>query len=151
MIPRFLIMLFRIALGAVFIFGSMDKILFPGEFALAVFRYQILPHFLINPVAITLPWLELTAAIAVVFSYRFRDAAATIILVLLAVFTAGILVNLIRGADIACGCMTTSPVEDVISWTHVIRNMGYMLMTGVVLGEDRLFKHRGRVTPRISV
>ena len=45
----------RIVLGAVFIAASYNKILDPEAFAVAIFRYQILPGVLINLAALALP------------------------------------------------------------------------------------------------
>ncbi len=47
----------RLFLGGVFIYASVDKILHPGDFARAVYNYQILPDGLINLTALALPWL----------------------------------------------------------------------------------------------
>lgn len=139
--PRYLIMMCRVVLGVIFLLACVEKILFPHDFAMAIFRYRLLPHSTINLAAITLPWMELTAAIAIIFSCRFRDAAAALIFGMLLAFTLGIAINLIRGLEIACGCTTTAPTEDLISWGHVLRNLGYMFLALVVLKEDWLI-HR---------
>ncbi len=143
--PRYLIMMCRLVLGVIFLLACVEKILFPHDFAMAIFRYRLLPHSAINPVAITLPWMELTAAMAIIFSYRFRDAASALILGMLTVFTLGIAINLIRGLEIACGCTTTAPTEDLISWGHVFRNLGYMFLAVIVLKEEWLLT---RLHPR---
>ncbi len=143
--PRFLFIACRIALGVIFLIACLEKILFPYDFALAIFRYRLLPHSAVNLVAITLPWMEFAAAVAIMLSYRFRDAAAALMLGMLGAFTIGIAVNLVRGVDIACGCMTTAPTEDMITWGHVIRNLGYMFLALVVLREEWLI---GRLNPR---
>ncbi len=128
----------RVLLGVVFLVACAHKILFPADFALSVFRYQILPAPLINMTAITLPWMELVAAVLIVFSVRFKDAAAVLFLAMLTVFTAAIIFNLMRGLDVACGCFTTSADADPMGWGNVFRNLGYMFLALVVLNEQRI-------------
>ena len=134
--PQHLILASRVFLGVVFLIACVEKILFPGYFALAIFRYRILPDMLVNPTALALPWMEFWAALGIMFTYRFRRASAAVLLALLAAFTAGIAFNLLRGVEIACGCTTTSAVVDYISWGHVARNLGYMFLAGLILKEE---------------
>ncbi len=141
---RFILIACRVLLGVVFLIACIHKILFPEAFALSIFRYQILPNALINVTAITLPWVELVAALAVMFSLRFKDAAATLILLMLAVFTVAMTFNILRGLDVACGCFSSSPDADVLGWGNVIRNLGYMFIAGVVLFEDSLRQRLGQ-------
>ena len=49
----------RLYLGGVFVGASLYKIALPYEFALSIATYQILPLEVINPFALTLPWIEL--------------------------------------------------------------------------------------------
>jgi len=53
----------RFILGSVFIYAAIDKIAHPQAFSEAVYKYQILPEFLLNLTAIILPWLELCIAL----------------------------------------------------------------------------------------
>ncbi|NTV35047.1 MAG: DoxX family membrane protein, partial [Deltaproteobacteria bacterium] len=54
-----LIALLRVALGAVFIVASLDKIENPEAFATTIANYRFLPYKFINGMAIVLPWLEI--------------------------------------------------------------------------------------------
>lgn len=128
----------RVLLGVVFLIACVHKILFPADFALAIFRYHILPSPLINVTAITLPWMEFVAALAVMFSVRFKDAAATLFLAMLTVFTGAMTYNIMRGLDISCGCFSTSAEADPLGWGNVFRNLGYMFLATVVLCEERI-------------
>ena len=135
---RILFIACRVLLGMVFITACIHKIIFPQEFALSIYRYQVLPDALVNLSAITLPWIELVLAMAIMFSPRFKDGAALSMAVLLAVFTAAIIFNLLRGLDISCGCFSSDASAGVISWGHVLRNVGYLFLTGVVLFEENI-------------
>ena len=80
-----LLLVARLIVGAVFIYVSIDKILHPAAFATAVYNYQILPGFLLNPTAIVLPWLELILGLFLVIGL-FREGSVCIAMVLMLVF-----------------------------------------------------------------
>lgn len=123
----------RLVLAGVFLAAAVPKILSPHDFALAVFRYQILPDSLVNLMGIYLPWVELTAALALLVP-RWSDGAALVLFVLLAVFAVAISVNLVRGVDMACGCFTTDPDADRIGWINVVRNVVLMGLAVIAAG-----------------
>ena len=51
-------MVLRLALGGIFLYASIDKIIHPRAFAEIIFNYHLLPDQLINVMALILPWLE---------------------------------------------------------------------------------------------
>jgi uncharacterized membrane protein YphA (DoxX/SURF4 family) len=122
----------RLILAVIFLLASAPKIITPHEFAIAVFRYQLLPDAAINLTAIFLPWIELVAAIAILFP-RAGDGAAAILFGLLAVFTAAISIDLARGIDISCGCFTLDADAGPIGWWEVARDVGLLTVAGFVL------------------
>ena len=123
-----LILLLRAVFAAVFIAAALPKILAPHDFAVAVFRYQILPYALVNVVALFLPWLELVTGWALIVAPRWRDAAFTILLGMLVVFTVAIGINLHRGIDIACGCFTLKPGARHMGWWNIGRNLALLVL-----------------------
>lgn len=124
----------RWVLAAVFAGAAVPKILSPHDFAVAVFRYQMLPYPWVNLVALCLPWLELLCAVALVAAPRWRDAALTIVLGMLLVFTAAIAFNLYRGIDIACGCFTVKPGARHMGWWNLGRN-AVLILAGLLAWE----------------
>ena len=125
-IKRFVAIAARWILGLVFLVAAIPKIVAPHDFARVVFHYQMVPYPLVSLVGIYLPWLELVAALALLFVPRFRDAAAWILLGLLLVFTAAIAANLVRGIDIACGCFSVDPKTGHLGAWNLIRN-GFLI------------------------
>lgn len=122
----------RLILAAIFLLASVPKIIAPHEFAIAVFRYQLLPDAAINLLAIFLPWIELVAAIAILIP-RTSAASAAILFGLLIVFTAAISIDLVRGIDISCGCFTLNADAGPIGWWEVVRDIGLLAVAGFVL------------------
>lgn len=95
--------LWRLPLGAVFIYAAWEKILDPAFFAATIHNYRLLPTSVIAPLAIALPWLEMVAGIMVTIGV-WKRAAALILGVLLAAFMLAVGYNLARGLDFECGC-----------------------------------------------
>ena len=103
-----IVLLFRLILGITFIYASLDKIANPDQFARIIYNYHILPRFLINIYAVTLPWVELFAGLFLIFGV-FTESASLLICFLLSVFIVAISINLFRGVNLNCGCFSTNP------------------------------------------
>lgn len=93
-------------LGCVFVVASWHKIMDPPDFAKIVYNYRVVPPFLINLMAIYLPWLELLAGLALIFGVLQRGAAL-VVGGLALVFIAALSLNLWRGHPTICGCFDT--------------------------------------------
>lgn len=132
-LPRWVPIFCGISVGLLFLFSGLGKIISPDEFALALFRYHMLPAFLVNIFAIWMGWLELTAALAVLVWPRSWRAGLLAILFMLLIFSAAIGLNLARGLDIACGCFNTSRAAAPMGWWSLLRNLGLILLTVIAL------------------
>ncbi len=128
--------IFRWAVGLIFIYASMDKLFHPSAFTVAVYNYKILPGGLINLVAITLPWLELVCGILLIMGL-FPRAAALILSLLLVVFFFALSISLYRGIDISCGCFTVSTAAEKINVTYMVRDVLVLAMSFQILCFDR--------------
>jgi uncharacterized membrane protein YphA (DoxX/SURF4 family) len=127
------LLLARLALGGIFIYSSADKILHPGDFARAVYNYQILPRALINLAAIALPWAELALGLCLVTGVWLPGAALFTNLLLWAFFAA-LLVNQVRGIDVHCGCFSSRPdpaSPPPTAW-YLVRDSVFLLLGGSV-------------------
>ncbi|NMB77122.1 MAG: DoxX family membrane protein [Myxococcales bacterium] len=127
----------RLYLGWVFLYACWHKLLHPGDFALDIATYQILPLSLVNLMAIVLPWLELIAGGLLVIGFRTR-AAALCILGMMAMFSVAIAIAVARGQEMSCGCFASQGLkEDPISWLTVLRDLGWTALAAYVLVFDR--------------
>jgi hypothetical protein len=92
-----------IVLAIAFLAAGVLKIADPAVFAVSIARLRMIPMEAVGAVAILLPWIEVTAAVAL-FVPKYRDAAAKLILGLLGAFTLILSIALLRGAAGSCGC-----------------------------------------------
>lgn len=113
--------------------SGFQKILYPADFALAVYRFHLLPGFAVNIVSLWVQWLEAVCAVCLLFVPKFRVAALWVSLVLLVLFTGGIAANLIRGSAFSCGCFSASPLAKPMDWLSVWRNMALALLAVLAL------------------
>ena len=125
----------RIAVGLVFAVSGLAKIGDVSAFALQVHNFRMVPVWSDNLVAMTLPWIELVAALALVLGIRPR-AAALITTVLMAAFTIAVGVALARGLDIECGCFGTADATRV-GFVKLLQNAGLFLLSWIALLQPR--------------
>lgn len=118
---------------AAVLLSGYHKILYPAEFALAVYRFHLLPGSVVNLVSLYIPWVEVACAICLLFVPKYRVAVLWIVLVLLAVFTAGIAINLLRGSAFACGCFSRSALDKPMDWWGALRNVALILLVVLAL------------------
>jgi hypothetical protein len=125
--------LFASILIGVLLLSGYHKILYPDYFALVVFRFQLLPEFLVNITALYLAWLEIICAVCLLAIPRLRAPALWITLALLCLFTGGIIISLLRDSSFSCGCFSASPLAKPMNWLNVARNGGLIFLTAMAL------------------
>ena len=97
----------QLIIGLVFIAAALPKIGDPQSFSLAVHNFRLLPLFMENLVALSLPWIELVAGLAMVFGVRAR-AGGLLTSAMMIAFTVAVAIAMARGLDVECGCFGTS-------------------------------------------
>ena len=119
----------QILLGLLFLIASLAKIVDVTSLASQVHNFHLLPFWSEHLVAMTLPWIELVAGLALVLGIRAR-AGAWLLGVLLAGFTAGIVLAMARGLNFECGCFGTADGTRV-GWTKLGENLGMLALAAV--------------------
>lgn len=125
----------RLVVGGVFVVAGGLKAMHPAEFAVAVGHYRLLPLAGDNLVALTLPWVEVTAGLFVLAGVWLR-AAALVIALLTAGFMVAILSALARGLNIECGCFGTVDGRP-IGVTSLALDTGLMALAGWLVRRTR--------------
>lgn len=120
----------RIFLAFVFIYAAIVKISDIEGFSQSVYNYKLLPDITVNIIAIILPWIELTAALLLLFGVSSKENAL-IISSMLIIFSLAIAISLFRGLDIECGCYGTSDGSK-IGMVKLVENAGLIIL-GIIL------------------
>ena len=98
-----LLLVFRLALGGLFVYAGVVKVFDPLDFAQDIRNYRLVGQSLSFIAAIVLPWLEILAGVALAAGV-WKRASALIISGLLVFFILLTLVTIARGLDVECGC-----------------------------------------------
>lgn len=127
-------------LGGVFLLSSMWKIVDLVQFTNTVRMYMLVPDRWAPLIAWSLAYCELALALCLLLGVDVH-VGTRVGQALLVVFCIALVVNLVRGRSIPCGCF--SPGE-AISWRTVWRDLAWLaFLTGLLEGErlvpSRLF------------
>jgi uncharacterized membrane protein YphA (DoxX/SURF4 family) len=127
----------QILAGVIFIASALPKIADLAAFAGSVHNFHlepVVPIAATNLLAITIPWVELLAGLALVTGVRPR-AGAVVYTVMLAGFTLGVIAAMARGLSFDCGCFGKSGAA-TIGIQKLAENIA-MLAIGVVGAIER--------------
>jgi uncharacterized membrane protein YphA (DoxX/SURF4 family) len=103
---RTVLFIFRLVLGGLFIYAGIVKVADPLEFAQDVRNYRLAGQSLSFLTAVFLPWLEIVAGFFLVAGIMKR-ASALVVSSMLVFFILLVLLTLVRGLDVDCGCFGT--------------------------------------------
>ena len=134
----------RIVLGSLFLVAGSLKLLDPAAFLSSIESFHLLPHGIAFAVALTLPWLESIAGIALwIKRGYFGGVGALFLLGLVFIFALGI--SWMRGLDIVCGCFgAEEPNKTPYLWL-ILRNL--LMLSGLLFLLIRL-RVETRADPR---
>ena len=137
-VSRWLRLLLRLALGAIFIYAAWIKLRQPWQlFASSIDAYGLLPMWAVKLEARVLPWGELLLGLLLV-SGRFLRTASIAASLLLLGFFAVMVRTYASGIQIECGCFGPG---DVISIRSLARD-GTLLLASLVLAGMAIRKRR---------
>jgi hypothetical protein len=129
------VLLAQVALGVLFLAASLAKIGDAGTFALQIHHYRLLPFGLENLVAITLPWIELMAALAILLRLSPRGGSV-VVAWLMGLFVIVVAAAAVRGLDIECGCFGTADAGRV-GLAKLFENLGLLALAGIASVRQR--------------
>lgn len=130
MLDPALVTIARLGIGCLLVYAAVHKLRDMLEFRLSLGAYELIPAALVRPIAYALPLVELLLGVACLAQLPASYLGA---LVLFAVYTLAILINLARGRDsIDCGC--GGPPQP-LSYALVLRNGLLLLACGVASSE----------------
>ena len=112
--------LVRWGLAVVFIYAGVLKLRDAAAFAASIARFEMLPPFLIHPVALGLPPLEIFCGLALLASPWRRQAAFGVASLCL-LFLAALVSAAFRGISVECSCFGAAEAEPI--WRTIGRDV----------------------------
>lgn len=119
----------QVLLGLLFVYAALAKIVDVPAMAKEVHNFHLVPLWSENLVAMTVPWIELVAGLALVLGVAPR-AGAWVTGALLVVFTVGVVAAMARGLSFECGCFGTANATR-IGWAKLAENLGMLALAGI--------------------
>jgi uncharacterized membrane protein YphA (DoxX/SURF4 family) len=119
----------QVLLGLLFVYAALAKIVDVTDMAREVHNFRLVPLWSENLLAMTVPWIELVAGLALVLGVAPR-AGAWVAGALLLVFTLGVIAAMARGLSFECGCFGTANATR-IGWAKLAENAGMLVLAGV--------------------
>jgi putative oxidoreductase len=122
-----------IALGALFVYASLDKIGSPRDFARIIYHYRLagpsasLGFVPANLLAVVLPWIEIVCGLLLIVGV-WRREAALLTAAMLVVFIGAVGWALAQGIDLRnCGCFTVSGEGRSAGIKLILGDLGLLL------------------------
>lgn len=124
----------RAAVGVTFLWAGIGKLTMPDRFAVTLRAFPVLARVVrhagwARQVAVGLGWGEVLLGVSLVAGV-WPAGAALIGLLVLATFTVALIVALLSGRSVSCGCLSQRGSR--VGWPDVARNGVLMLLCGVV-------------------
>jgi putative oxidoreductase len=95
--------LLAVALGGLFFWAGLQKLVYSVDFIKGILAYRLLPRDLVWVTAAALPWVELATGLLLMVGVK-RRSCLFILAVLLGGFMVIMLITMARGLKINCGC-----------------------------------------------
>jgi uncharacterized membrane protein YphA (DoxX/SURF4 family) len=150
--PRVLLVVGRVALGAVFLYAAYSKLYFDGAwhlrdyqffFAMAIDSYKMLPLMVVKWMASILPWFELLLGGLLIAGAGVRWVGS-ITSVLLLVFIGAMTRAKILGLEINCGCFGNN---EKLGWATLARDSSLLILAlAVTIGAFLIKRRRAAVS-----
>jgi uncharacterized membrane protein YphA (DoxX/SURF4 family) len=134
----------RLIVGGVFVYAGILKMSSPLEFADEIAAYQLLPASAINPLALGLPFFEITCGLLVMAGFHIRIGSTGISAMLL-MFMGAIALALKKGLLIDCGCFGGHSWFESNLWVALGRD-GLLLLLAAFIYRHSLLKEQEQHT-----
>ena len=143
---KYLLIAFRIIVGGVFVYASLNKLMDQEEFAKAIYNYKFLPSALINIFAIVLPYVELIAGLFLIAGIYVRGSSFLILLMLI-IFIIALAQAYLRGLDMNCACFSLeNPEQKSDIFTRIIEDILLLAATIIIYIKSKTILTKEKLT-----
>ena len=141
------LLVFRWAVGLMFIYASLYKIIDPGEFALSIQNYKIAPYGLTNLMSLIIPWIEFLSGLFLIIGKCMIRGSTLVISALLIIFIVAMISAIVRGLDIECGCLSSGGQgSDYDLYFSLFRNVILLAMCFSIFRSTLFQEHNKEAT-----
>ncbi len=123
---RIVVLIVRVAIGAIFIVAGAAKMGHFAEFAQQIAAFRIVPQPLVAPMAVLMPFIEIVLGGCLVAGI-FTRLAGWVAVGLLLVFDLAIASAVLRGLHLSCGCFGPNDAT-VTTWGEVARDAVFVVL-----------------------
>lgn len=120
----------RLVLGVVFVVAGAAKLREPERFERALRAYELASDRVVRTVARALPPIELVSGALLLLGLITRPAAVFTVALLVS-FTVVMIMQLVRGRSVDCGCFGSIGMHR-ITWVAVARNLSLAALAALV-------------------
>jgi len=142
LMPDKYVFIFRLVIGGMFVYASIDKIVHPDQFAKIIYYYKMMPGDLINFFALILPLVELITGVFLIAGF-WEKSAGLLITALLLIFLVALTSAYVRGIDISCGCFSTTTKVKGEVLSYIFRDIVLIVTMGMILFARESFMSLG--------
>ncbi len=129
-IPNYFTPLLRILFGLTFIFSGIAKIINVADFQYTIEKFALIPDLFAPTLSYLIPIIETVIGFFLIFNfYPLIIVQFSIYLILF--FTSVIIVKVLEGGDLSCGCFGSLSTNKIDEWT-IMRNVVFLIW-GVIL------------------
>ena len=118
----------QFALGALFLWTSIPKIIAPTEFLASIYNYELLSPDLAVVMAVVMPWVEFLTGVCLLGGLCVHGALV-VCMGMFATFAFAHASVLYRGMSIDCGCGLI-PGDDHVTYLTLARSLFLTLLSG---------------------
>jgi uncharacterized membrane protein YphA (DoxX/SURF4 family) len=131
---KYLQFFLRLIIGGMFIYVAINKLANPEEFAKAIKNYDMMPFWIINIMAIVIPYLELFAGLFLIPGI-FKKGSSAVIGISLVIFIVALTSAYARGLNIDCGCGFSSLIQEKASKNELLIRIfeDIMMLIGIII------------------
>ncbi len=130
----YILAIFRILVGILFVTSGILKLMDLGAFALAVQKFNVVPDSFARILATILSSIEFISGLMLLIGFRTR-LAISIVAALLIIFIAAIIPIILSGEAVNCGCFGPSDYDKVGVWL-LIRDVILLTLTLFIYSEE---------------
>jgi uncharacterized membrane protein YphA (DoxX/SURF4 family) len=124
----------RMIIGFILLSAGTAKILMNGDrLSRAIRDYELLPTWAAGLLAKWLPWFEVALGTLLIFGIWTRSVAAASAFLLI-IFILAVIISLLRGKDIDCGCFGRNAQK--VSWRIATRNAMLLILLAIVFVKE---------------